>query len=128
MQARGQLEIPSDEDESDDRPAPDLDNALAAFGLVLEDGESAAPPPLPKCYLWPCNLPTWRAWQRLQSQWRSGATGMPTGLDYASVNSFLRHALHLGSKSQAGMFDQLQAMEFSALKGFAERAENSQHK
>lgn len=69
-------------------------------------------------------MPAFRAWQRLQTQWRTGATGAPTGLDYAAVNSFLRDVLGLKPRRQAALFGSLQAMEIAALKAWSEQESN----
>ena len=120
LQARGLLHNPN-QGQSDD-PA-DVDEALAAFGLQLEAADDDdAPPPDDTCYLWPCNLPTFNAWQRLQTQWRCSGMGERTGLDYSAVISYLRQVLGTPRKDLADLLAGLQAMEFAALEVWAEQA------
>ena len=124
LQACGQLVIPRPGEDTDDRSPPQLDDALAAFGLAQEsEGSGGEQPDL--CWLWPCNAPTFRAWQQLQTQWRHGATGVPTGLDYSGVVVYLRQVLRLKADEFSAMFSGLQAMEFAALEAWAEKASNS---
>jgi len=41
--------------------------------------------------LWPDNVEAWNHWICLQTQWRfAGEQGIPTGLDYAAVCTWLR--------------------------------------
>ena len=118
LQARGLLYIPS-EGQPDDTPA--FDEALAAWGLQQEV-DTDAPPPDDSCYLWPCNLPTFNAWQRVQTQWRCSGMGERTGLDYTAVIAYLRGALGIKQHELPGLLSGLQAMEFAALEVWAEQA------
>ena len=72
------------------------------------------------CYLWPCNVPTFNVWQRIQTQWRVGGMGDKTGLDYASVGAYLRDVEKLKVKEFRDTFIGLQAMELAALKAWAQ--------
>lgn len=97
-----------------------MDEALAAFGLVADPGESGGAPPDDKCYLWPCNVPTFMLWQQVQTQWRIGMDGR-SGLDYTAVNSCMREVLRIKPKDHTAMFRGVQAMEFAALDVWAEK-------
>lgn len=134
-QARGLLEIPgSDNDDDHDVQATHVDDAAAAFGLCLAaqdadegdeipttaaDGQADQPQARqgagPRVYLWPCNLATFNAWQRVQTQWQHDASGKPTGLQYAGVMPFLARVLRLKPKAFDEIFSGLQAMERAAL-------------
>lgn len=72
------------------------------------------------CYLWPCNLAVFNAWQSLHTQWRVGMDGK-TGLDYAAVSAYLRDALAVKPKDRPEYFKGLQAMEAATLKVWSER-------
>ena len=108
-------------------PDTELDNALAVFGLQSGDGqedgaeEGKTVQPSDKAYLWPCNLPTFRLWQQVQTQWRVGGMGDRTGLDYAGVAAFMRDGLAIRAKDRAEMFKGLQAMENAVLDVWAEK-------
>lgn len=131
IQARGQLHIPKYG--RPDAPEPDFAEALAAFGLQqvadapASDNDpaiaSAARQSTPgaKCYLWPCNLPTFNCWQRLQTQWRVGGMGSRTGLDYTAVIRYMHDVLRIKPKVFAEMFRSLQAMEIAALEVWSEQ-------
>lgn len=83
--------------------------------LEVEPDRPVVPAPTSYCYLWPCNLPVFLAWQRLQSQWRLDVEGHKCGLDYAGVSSYLRDVQMLEGAALARMFDHLQVMEFESL-------------
>ena len=105
--ACGQLRI--EQDQGDAKQA-EIDAALAAVGLVAID---AATPEVTFA-LWPENLPTFNLWQAVQTQWRSGGMGPPTGLDYGGVQACM--ALRgVRKKDQAELFAGLQAMEQATL-------------
>lgn len=78
--ARG--ELLDDEDEDAAPPEQEVDEALAAFGLVLEGSVPAAP----VFVLLPDNVAVFNLFNRVQTQWRHGMAG-PTGLDYAGVRA-----------------------------------------
>lgn len=88
---------------------------------AVDDSEPKPAPAPELCYLWPCNLPTWLLWLRLQSQWRRGAMGERTGLDYASVLAYLRDIAPSKTKERQAQFAGLQAMEFAALRVWDEQ-------
>lgn len=68
------------------------------------------------CYLWPCNVPTYAIWIRIQSQWRIGGMGERTGLDYSGIETYLRCVERIPPTRQwAEIWGGLQAMEAAAL-------------
>lgn len=105
--ACGQLRI---EPGQDDAKQTEIAAALAAVGLVAIDAVT-----LDDTFaLWPENLPTFNLWQAVQTQWRSGGMGPPTGLDYGGVQACM--ALRgVRKKEQAELFSGLQAMEQATL-------------
>lgn len=98
-----------------------MTEVLAAMGLEQVADDTPAPV-LDVCYLWPCNAPVWRLWQRVQTQWRVGMNGR-TGLDYVAVLAFMREVLGMHRKARAESLLALQAMEFAALEVWAEQRE-----
>lgn len=93
---------------------------LAQVGL-RPDGDVAPRIEAAPWYLWPCNLPTWHLWLRLQTQWRqAGMAGQPAGLDYAAVWAVLQG---LRVRKPREVFEHLQGMERAALTAWAERRE-----
>lgn len=107
IQARGLLQTAQQTEEDADA----LNDAAAAWGLQVVRREGTGPD---KCYLWPCNLPTWNIWQRLQTQWRTGPMGGRDGLDYAAVIRYLQEVVRLRPRHFQRVFAELQAMEFAA--------------
>lgn len=95
--------------------------ALAAFGLVIEGDEPQGPEPF---FLWPENLPTWHLWLDVQTQWRSAFDG-PTGLDYTGVRTFMEMRRVRRPRQQ---FELLVVMERAALTAWAEQRENDKAK
>ena len=67
-----------------------------------------------KCYLWPCNLATFNLWQSVNTQWHV-SDGRRTGLDYASVLSYMREIAAIKGKDRSAIFSGLQAMETASL-------------
>lgn len=123
LQALGQLTIP--QQGNNDAPQGEFDEALAAFGFArpADEGEGDAPP-VAKCYLWPCNVPTFGLWQAIQTQWRVGGMGSRTGLDYASMAVYMREVLRIKPNRRWGrIWSELQAMEVAALNAYAEKQE-----
>ncbi len=122
MQARGQLYIPTAG--KPDEPQEEFDEALAALGLQqVQDEGACGGSPDQKCYLWPCNFPTFKLWQCLQTQWRVGGMGGRTGLEYASVCAYMRDIARIKPKHWAQLFSGLQAMERAALLVWAEQSD-----
>ena len=121
IQARGQLHIPGS---NHDATEAEFTEALAAFGLTPDEGEGTTSAPGGLCYLWPCNVPAFNAWQRLQTQWRDSAMGGRTGLDYSAVTAFLRDVLRIKPKALAELFAGIQAMEVAALNVWNQEKQN----
>lgn len=87
MLARGELQITgTDEHADDDSDADHVDDAAAAFGLVIERPEEAAGPAMEPFHLLPENVSILKLWMGVQTQWRNSFAG-PTGLDYAGVRA-----------------------------------------
>jgi hypothetical protein len=119
VQARGQLYIP--EPGTPDEPEAAVDEALAVFGLV-RDQSDAEDVPEEKCYLWPCNVPTFNLWKAVQTQWRrAGMVGAKTGLDYDAVIAYMRDVLGIKRKDRAELFAGIKAMEVAAINTWAEQ-------
>lgn len=72
-------------------------------------------------YLWPDNLPAWRAWCAVQTQWRVGPGG-PTGLDYAGVSAWLT-IQEPDADRRRELFAGVQAAEGATLEVWSERRE-----
>lgn len=70
-------------------------------------------------YLWPCNAPLWLLWQDLQTQWRVGGMGTPTGLDYASVRAYLDDTEPPPDCTRAQVWAALRACERATLDAWA---------
>lgn len=103
--ARGELTLHSDADD----PPSDLDDALAAFGLVLDDD-----PDDPRFCLWSENREALHFWLGVQTQWRVGMGGA-TGLDYAGVEAYLRMRSVRAPARRARLLLELQLMERATL-------------
>lgn len=120
VQARGQLYI-AEPGTPDELTEAEVDEALQAFGLVREQ-DSAEGAPEEKCYLWPCNVPTFNVWQAVQTQWRrAGMVGAKTGLDYEAVIAYMRDVLGIKRKDRAELFAGIKAMEVAAINTWAEQ-------
>ena len=89
-----------------------------------DEGEGAASASDGFCYLWPCNVPAFNVWQRLQTQWGESARGGRAGLDYSAVTAFLRHVLRIKPKALAELFASIQAMEVAALNVWNQEKQN----
>lgn len=61
--------------------------------------------------LWPENVESMAMFLQVQTQWRHGASGRPTGLDYAGVRAFLPARAWRSQEFR----DDLQVMERAAL-------------
>jgi len=95
------------------------------MGLVADQdgqaGEPAGTASVNTCYLWPCNVPTWNLWHRLQTQWRVGMDGR-SGLDYAAVAVYMEKVAGVRRKKFAETFSAIQAMERACLEAWAKSA------
>jgi hypothetical protein len=90
---------------------------MAAFGVT----EADHPPKNEHIEVWPDNWDAAVSFVALSTQWRSGMGGA-TGLDYASVISYLRERCR-SRKKRALLFDAIRLMEAEALDVMRESAE-----
>lgn len=105
--ACGQLRI---EQEQDDARQTEVDEALAAVGLIATDPVT----PEETFALWPENRKAFVFWQAIQTQWHSAGMGGATGLNYSGVQACM--ALRgIRKKNRAELFAAVQAMEQAAL-------------
>lgn len=75
-------------------------------------------------FLLPENRAPLDAWLQLQTQWRIGGMGTPTGLDYAGVDAWMRVTGRAGNPRRARrLLHDLQLMERVTLNEWAERAQ-----
>lgn len=95
----------------------DRDEALAAFGLVLEDPIAEAEPDI--FCLWPEHVEVLDLWFGVQTQWRHGFNA-PTGLDYCGVEALMRQRR---VRKPRARFAALQVMERAALAEWARMRE-----
>lgn len=115
--ARGDLDLSNEDDDA----ADDLDAALAAFGLVLDRSAEGRRKPF---YLLPENRAALDAWLQVQTQWRIGGMGTPTGLDYAGIEAWMRCTGRAGNPRRARrLLQDLQLMERVTLNEWADRAQ-----
>jgi hypothetical protein len=127
IQARGLLHLPRNNEAQDDASdAAEFDEALAAFGLQpAEQGDAPqGEGDLQPCYLWPCNVRTFKVWQGVQTQWRtsSGMDGLHrTGLCYTAVYTYMREVLRIRPTKRYWheVWAGLQAMEIAAINEWA---------
>ena len=121
---RGELNTTADHH---DRPQPpEVDEALAAFGLVLEEAAPAHDDRV--FYLWPELQPVLLAWVCVQTQWRTGMAGA-TGLDYAGVDAIVRtRRLARGRRRCAQLMADLQVMERAALDEWARQRQHQERR
>lgn len=86
------------------------DNALAAFGLVLEDA------PEPQAFgVWPENVFAFNVYRRLCGQWRTTGMGGLMALDYGPL-PFVLDIEGVPRQQWVEVVDGLQAMETEALR------------
>lgn len=117
--ARRELYIPGQED---DEQNDQVDEALAAFGLVA-DRSGAAQPADDEFALWPEALPVFNLFQACSTQWRHGPMG-PTGFDYMGIRcspAFRR----LARDQRESVFEDLCIMERAWLDAVAQRNNGS---
>jgi hypothetical protein len=98
---------------------------LAQMGLraVADDGADCAVQVAAVSepwYLWPCNSRTWSVWCGIQTQWRTGLSGV-TGLDYAGAWVVVERLIPRRRRDE--VFAHLQDMERAVLQVQAERHE-----
>lgn len=101
------------------------------FGIVIQEPEededtvAADAQAAPVFYLLPENERAWRLWLRVQTQWRIGPAGYPTGLDYSGVVARMGR---VARRRQAQLLDEVQVMELAALSEFAVQREQQRMK
>lgn len=128
--ARGQLYDPRQRRESSDDT---IDEAAAALGLQIvepdedevADGDESELPD--KFYLWPCNVPMYLLWGRLQTQWIVSMHGRE-GLDYDSVIRYLREVAHVRPRRLPEFMVCIQALERAALEEWNEQRAQEQER
>lgn len=127
MLARGELDLhthanppPDSRNDADD----DTAEALAAFGLVLEDDLERPREQIFWC--WPEHVRTLEVWLACATQWRVGPHGA-TGLDYAGIEAMFRIRRLADAQDAPELFHELQLMERATLKEWA-RQRASQRK
>lgn len=119
--ARGELQIGLEpETTTSTTDAEELDESLAAFGLVLEQPPADDRPP--PYYLWPEHEPVLGLWLQVQTQWRVGMNGA-TGLDYAGVQALVAMRQLATPEQLPELIEGLQIMERATLNEWAEQAE-----
>lgn len=75
-------------------------------------------------YLLPEHRATLDAWFQLQTQWRIGGMGTPTGLDYAGIEAWMRLTGRASNPRRARrLLQDLQLMERVTLAEWADRAQ-----
>lgn len=123
------MTFPNSEDDHDAEPELDAGN-LAALGLYLEAPDEADDVPMLRtealCYLWPCNVATFKIWQRVQTQWTLDAGGNLVGLHYQNVIALVDRLRLVKPKDFAECFAGLQAMERAAIEVSQEQARERQ--
>lgn len=92
---------------------PPSDAQLAAFGFTRADFDADV------LDIWPDNLLAVAAFKALRTQWRYMPGGMdrpaiPSGLDYASIDTVFRH-VGIPAEAQPQVFADVQLMEVAAL-------------
>jgi hypothetical protein len=106
----------NEQDDAANQAAVDADAAVFGMAIVR------APQPPEIFALWPENVRTWGIWMSVQSQWRTSMAGRE-GLDYAGVDSELRHGLHrVRPKDFRRVRAEIQIMERVALRTWAAAA------
>ena len=65
-------------------------------------------------HIWPENWPVWCLWGKLQTQWRTGISGVD-GLDYPGVISYLCEIARIKPREFVQTFGCIQAMEAASL-------------
>lgn len=103
-------------DVDSEEPQEEVDEAAAAFGLVIEEPIELED----VCYLWPECVATFNFWNRLQTQWHRDMNGSRMGLNYASVLSCM-DLFGVKKKNRSALFREVQAMEFGVLEALAKQ-------
>lgn len=109
--ALGQLITTRPEDESQEK---EVDEALAAFGLVAE-GPTVQNEPF---HLWPECEQVFRFWRGIQTQWHKDFNGRLARLDFQAVDLVMKWE-GIPKKQQKELTDYLRAMEIAVLNALA---------
>lgn len=118
--ARGEFQLVDRQAQLDDDE--EFEAAKQMFGIVIADdaeqAESSRQPEEKVFFLLPENEPAWRLWLQVQTQWRVGPAGYPTGMDYSGVVARMGR---VSIRRQHRMLDEIQLMEMAALQEFAKK-------
>jgi hypothetical protein len=115
--ARGELT----NEHTDDQSAAEVDEAMAAFGLVREGDVVPKRAPF---YLWPDNLEAWALFIACNGEWRGGQHR--EGLDKPGVEIVMRDICDIPPRRRRQRMRDIHLMEGAALKAWGElRAEQS---
>lgn len=102
------------DEEAERQEVAQVDEALAAFGLVPERQVE----PVEPLYLWPENVATWNLFQSLDTQWVDGPTG--PGLNFGSLKIVMRF-WRIRRCDEQDVFGEIKAMERATVKAWGER-------
>ena len=102
----------------------EVDAALAAFGLYLDDGRGQHQPR--EWHLWPECLPAFELFLGNQTQWVVGMSG-PVGLSYPAVESCMR-LYGIPPAERRERFAELQHIERGWLAGWREKHEKQDNR
>ena len=112
--ARGDLQMAGEAEAERD----EVDSALAAFGLYLDEGSAELKEPR-EWHLWPDCLPAFELFLAAQTQ-MVVTMGGPVGLSYPGVESLLR-LRGLSATDRRQRFAELQHIESGWLEGWREK-------
>lgn len=131
--ARGELLLTDDqpEDKEDSAHQHTVD-ALAIFGLVLEEPLPAARQAPCEFFLWPEHARPFTLFLNMVTQWRVGFGG-PVGLEHAALRAVVERHAPAGHRRGAVaarhlLESQLCALERGALQGWGERSRERESK
>lgn len=111
--ALGKLRFPSEEEKP---PEQEVDEALAAFGLVAD-----APVIRDELfYLWPECLEAFRFWRGIQTQWHRDMENRRVRLDFQAVDLVMKWE-GIPKKQQKELTGYIRAMEVAALNAQVEQ-------
>lgn len=105
----------------DDDHANQAQKPTSAWASPLASVGTSNPEQADTAYLWPCNVVAWGHWQAVQTQWRIGGMGSPTGLDYVAVCIYL-DAIGMKKSKRKHTFDGIRAAEAATLRAWGEKA------
>jgi hypothetical protein len=114
--ALGQLRF-SNSDSDEITPEDEVTQALAAFGL-----QATEPIELEDTFaLWPECIPTFRFWQRLQTQWTQHPMGGLSHLNYPGVQVCMDME-GIKKRDRQKLFSEIQAMERAVLSAVSQQS------